>query len=229
MKKVLFFTILITLSGISVQSYAQNAPTSGVNILLTWKAGTYVPADFDGKIMPTSNSLITASAELIDNGKIVDLSKQNVYWYQNNNFLAGGVGKQTVSFKAPDITGGTFSLMAEIPNYSKGDQLKTIDIPVVRPEIVIESPFPSDKFSASPLKLAAQPYFFNTDSPSRLNFNWTVNGQSPSGAENPQVLNVKFNSMQPQSTLSISLSAQNPNQKYQYEVASKNITLIYSP
>lgn len=236
MKKIFIVLILIIVSGISAQfmvssikpSFAQSVPVSAHKIFLTWRTNTYVPSGFSGKAMPTANSQITASAELIDNGKTVDLSKQNVYWYQDNNFISGGYGLQTVTFRAPDVAGGTIDLRVEFPNYSRGAQLKTVVIPIVRPEAVIESPFPNGKFSSSPVQLLGQPYFFNADTISKLNFNWTVNGQTPSGAENPQSLNVKFNTMLPDSALSVSLSVQNTDGRYQGEGASQNINLIYS-
>src|SRR3989344_7523557 len=177
MKKILYTFFLILSFGFSAHfmvssvelSFAQAVAPSTPKILLTWRTDTYVPPGFIGKIMPTANSPIAASAELIDGGKIVDLSKQNVYWYANNNFLAGGIGLQSVTFRAPDAAGGTIDLRAEVPNYSKGSQLKTISVPIVRPGVVIEPIFPSGRFSSSPLQLIGQPYFFNTTSPSRLN------------------------------------------------------------
>lgn len=223
---IFFLTALVCLPAAS--SAQTSAPTP--NILLTWKSNTYVPSAFPGKIMPTAGSLISASAELIDNGKIIDVSKQNVYWYQDNNFIDGGIGKKSISFRVPDIAGRTINLRVEFPNYSKGGQLKTAVIKIARPEVVIESPLPGGKFSSSPLTLTAQPYFFNTGSPSNLIFNWNVNGQAPTGAENPQILNIKFDqAMQAQSTMLVSLSVQNSDKKYDYETASKNITLTYSP
>ncbi|HUX35720.1 MAG TPA: hypothetical protein VMV71_01655 [Candidatus Paceibacterota bacterium] len=227
-KKILTILFLITLAGLPASSFAQTAASPV--ILLTWSSNTYVPPEFGGKIMPTANSTINASAELIDNGKIIDVSKQNVYWYQDNNYIDGGIGKQSISFKAPDFSGGSINLRVEFPDYSKGDQLKTVAIPIAKPEVVIESPLPGEKFSSSPLTLEAQPYFFNVDSLSGLIFSWNVNGQSPSGAENPQVLNIKFDqTLQPQSTMSVSLSVQNATKGYESEAASKNIMLTYSP
>lgn len=223
---ILFLTAFVCLPNVSL---AQTSAATQ-NILLTWKSNTYVPSGFSGKIMPTSGSLITASAELIDNGKIIDVSKQNVYWYQDNNFIDGGIGKKSISFRLPDTAVGTINLRVEFPDYSKGGQLKTAVIKIARPEVVIESPLPGGKFSSSPLTLIAQPYFFNTDSPSHLNFSWNVNGQSPTGAENPQILNIKFDqTMQPQSTMSVSLFAQNTDKNYSFETASGNTTLTYSP
>ncbi len=235
MKKIFTAFILIIALGISAKlvvssvelSFAQSVPAAP-KIFLTWRANTYIPSGFSGKAMPTAGSQIIASAELIDNGKTVDLSKQNVYWYQDNNFIAGGYGLQTATFRAPDVAGGTIDIRVEFPNYSKGAQLKTITVPIVRPEAIIESPSPDGKFSSSPIQLFGQPYFFNANTISKLNFNWTVNGQIPSGAENPQNLNIKFNSMSPDSALSVSLSIQNTDNRYQLEGASQNINLTYS-
>ncbi len=216
------------LVGALPRSFGQSASVTGPRILLTWKSNTYVPEGFSGKIMPTSNSPITASVELIDGGKIIDLSRKNIYWYQDNNFLAGGIGMQRVTFRAPDLAGGTMDLRAEVPNYSKGNQLKTVQIPISKPEAVIEAPFPYGNFSSSPIKLVGQPYFFNADSVSQFNFAWSINGQKPSGAENPQTLNIKFSPTMPQgSTLSVSLSIQNTTN--QYESGVENINLIYAP
>lgn len=238
MKKILYISFPILLPGFLAlfiasdieSSFAQTAAPSVPKLFLTWSSNTYVPPGFTGKVLPTASSEITASVELIDGSKIADLSKQNVYWYVNNNFLSGGIGMQSVTFRAPGTAGGAIALRAEVPNYSKGSQLKTVSVPIVKPEVVIEPIFSSGRFSSSPLQLFGQPYFFNTTGPTRLNFIWRVNGQTPSGAENPQNLNIKFGpTITPGSTISVSLSAQNTDSKFQFETASKNADFTYSP
>src|SRR3989338_5029269 len=118
MKKKLYTLLFLLLLGFAANSFAQTATPSVPKLFLTWSSDTYVPPGFTGKVMPTANSKITASVELIDGGKIADISRQNVYWYLNNNFLNGGIGLQRISFNAPDAAGGAISLMAEVPNYS---------------------------------------------------------------------------------------------------------------
>jgi len=224
---MLGFSVLFIMNGVE-PSLAQATAPGVPKLFLTWSSNTYVPPGFVGKIMPTANSQITTSVELIDDGKPINLSKQNVYWYVNNNFLSGGIGMQNITFRAPEATGGAIDLRVEVPNYSKGSQLKTIGVPIVAPEAVIEMPFPYGKFSSSPLQLVGQPYFFNAGTLSKLIMSWNVNGQTPTGAENPQNLNVKFGqTMQPGSTLSVSLSIKNITN--QYESALKTVTLIYNP
>ena len=215
-----------------------HSQTAVPKLFITWKAATYAPRDFSGKILPAANSQITASVELIDNGKPADLSnpnpklKQTIYWYLNDNFLQGGAGLQRVTFRAPDAAGGTLDLRAEVPNYKRGiipePPLKTITIPIAAPEVVIEAPFPGGLFSSPTAMLAGLPYFFNVKDASQLNFFWTVNGQAPTGAENPQTLTIKVGSGAPAgSTVSVSLTVRSGNNIL--GAATANTTLTYNP
>src|SRR3989338_5844802 len=78
---------------------ASFAQTSSPRVLLTWQAKNYVPAGYLGKALPSPSSIVTASVEIIDQGKIADLSKNNVYWYLNGSLVGSGVGKKTVSVR----------------------------------------------------------------------------------------------------------------------------------
>lgn len=196
--------------------------------MITWQAKTYAPPGFEGKILPTANSAIMVSFELIDGGTPADLSSQTVYWYINNNFLRGGKGLQHIEFRAPDAAGGIIDLRVEVPNYKRGPQLKTVEIPIVAPKAVIEAPFPNNEFSASPVQLAGLPYFFNVRDISPLNFVWSINGVAPSGTENPSVLTIRLNQDAPTgSSLGVTFTVQNKNNAL--EGASANINLVYKP
>ncbi len=225
MRKIIFFTIVAVSLGVSTTALAQTAAAKP-KVIITWIANSYAPPTFGGKVLPTAGSLVSASVALLDGGRLIDLSKETIYWYLDNNFLSGGPGLRGISFRAPDVAGGTVSLRAEIPNYSKGSQLKTISIPVASPEAVIEIPFPSKKFYSSSIKLVGQPYFFNIGSASGLNFSWSINGQTPSGAENPQSLNIKIGNLAVGSSLSVSLVIQNVSNQFERGAKSENI--LYS-
>lgn len=220
----------LTLLGVGIFFAHAQTTIPAPKLFITWKAESYAPADFSGKILPTANSPITASVELIDNGKVINLVQQSstVYWYLNDNFLQGGKALQEIAFRAPDAAGGTLDLRAEIPNYRNGPALKTVTIPIAQPETVIEAPFPSGIFSSPSIELTALPYFFNMKDLSRLNFDWSVNGETPTGAENPQKLTIKAGSAAaPGSAIQISLNIRNPLDILQ--VGSKTITLTYQP
>jgi hypothetical protein len=202
--------------------------TTSPQFMITWQSRTYVPADFEGKILPTANSTIAVSFELIDGGTPADLSGQTVYWYANNNFLQGGKGLQHIEFRAPDAVGGTIDLRVEVPNYKRGAQLKTVEIPIVAPRAVIEAPFPNNEFSASPVQLTGLPYFFNVRDISPLNFSWSINGVTPSGTENPDMLTIRLNQdALAGSPLGVAFTVQNKNNAL--EGASGNVNLIYKP
>ncbi len=228
MKIKLLTSLIIGLTAMVFFAVSSKAQTSKPQFLITWKADSYAPADFQGKILPTAGSLITTSFELIDQGKPADLSQEMVYWYVNNDFLRGGNGLQSIRFQAPQAAGGAIDLRVEIPNYKPGAQLKTIEIPVASPKAVIEVPFPNGEFSASQLELTGQAYFFNVRSLSRLNFSWNINGQTPTGAENPATLKVNIGQDVPVGyPVNIVFTAQNPDSVL--EKASKNISLVYKP
>lgn len=221
-------TAVSLLIAIGIFLAGARAQTANPQFMITWKSNTYVPVDFEGKILPTANSTITVSFELIDGGAPAELSNQTVYWYINNNFLQGGKGLQHIEFRAPDTAGGVIDLRVEVPNYKQGPQLKTVEIPTVAPKAVIEAPFPNNEFSASPVQVAGLPYFFNVRDISPLNFGWSINGVAPSGTENPDTLTIRLNQDAPAgSSLGVAFTVRNKNNAL--EEASGNVNLIYKP
>lgn len=228
--KIFLIVIVMVMVAATIGGFfaGARAQTEGPQFMITWQSRTYTPPGFEGKILPTANSTIMVSFELIDGGSPANLSNQTVYWYINNNFLQGGKGLQHVEFTAPDVAGGTLDLRVEVPNYKQGAQLKTVEIPIVTPKAVIDAPFPNDQFSTSPIQLTGLPYFFNVRDISPLNFSWSINGVAPSGTENPNVLTIRLNQNAPAgSLLDITFNVQNKNNTL--EGASKNINLMYRP
>jgi hypothetical protein len=160
-------------------------------LLITWRARSYAPPAFTGKVLPTLGSLVTASVEVVEGGKLADLSKQTIYWYLDDDFLDGGPGVQRVSFRVTSIRGGKNDLRAELPVYrGRSTVLKTVEIPVVWPEAVVEAPFPNGTFSGDSIQLVGAPYFFNALDGSKLNLRWNVNGVEPANVSSPFALSV---------------------------------------
>ena len=94
----MFFSMFLLLIFFSpALTHAQTA--SSPQFLVTWKtSGSYIPSFYLGKALPTYGSQITASLELVSQGKILDLSNQTIYWYLEDNLVGGGVGVQQVTF-----------------------------------------------------------------------------------------------------------------------------------
>ena len=162
-------------------------------------------------------------------GPLVDvtLSRQirKIYWYVDDQFINGGAGLQNVAFSAPGISGNTMDVRVEVPSYKSA--LKTIEIPVVDPEAVITSPFPSNQFSATPITLNGWPFFFNAKNASNIMTSWSVNGVVSGNAEDPGTLTVNLNPDAPSgSNLAIGITMGTPGSRLGFGAKTINLTLI---
>ena len=193
--------------------------------LLSWRAvNSYVPAFYKGKILPGSQSQITASFELVSDGGIVGVKSQPIYWYLDDTLIGGGAGVQQITFSPFGTAPEMETLRVELPNYSGGYLLHQITIPIINPAVVIDAPYPGGQFSETNVTTTALAYFFNAPA-TNLSFAWSVNGQSGSSAENPDIAQINLPTETPSgSTLAISLQARN-SQNGQNANASEN--LIY--
>jgi hypothetical protein len=223
---VLAFSLCLFVTGFLKGSAQQTQP----QFLLTWRTESYAPPGFRGKVLPTANSLITVSFELLSGNKLLDLSGQAIYWYLNDNVVAGSQGKQTITFYAPDYAPDVLNVQIQLPKFPGGLLFQSIKIPLVSPEAVIESAYPGGNFAGLSAQVKAVPYFFNVQNPLALNFVWNVNGETPQSAEDPTTLSVNLNSdAAPGSAINIGLTVQTvQNSSDALPVAaSANTTLTY--
>ncbi len=189
---VILFAALIIVGAATLRV---NAQTAGPELLITWSAqGSYAPSNYPDKVLPNQSSRITASLTLISGGRQVDLSGQTIYWYENGTLIDGGQGVQYIFF-SPFGTAPTFlTLNAQVPSYGDNGSLlqNTVQIPIIQPKAVIEAQHPQENFLAKSFTLQATPYFFSVANPSSLSYAWSVNGQSPATAENPETFQVNI-------------------------------------
>jgi len=154
---------------------------SGYQFLTSWKADGFVPAWYEGKILASRGSRISVSFELINNGRIVDLSNTVVRWYVNDNLVKNennGLGIKSHSFTITDYPGNDTEVRIALPDYKGQSFNKIIKIPVVNPEVVIESPaFSLNNISKTAI-FKANPFFFNVKTAKSLSFQWQANGQA---------------------------------------------------
>jgi hypothetical protein len=200
--------------------------TTNPKFLVTWKAaGSYVPPSYIGKALPSYASKITASLELVSQGKILNLQAETIYWYLDGVLIGGGEGIQNISFPSVGTPPDILNLKVELPNYASGYLTHSINIPLVKPLAVLYTPFPSSKFSTNPLTVQVIPYFFNVSSPSSLSYTWAVNGQKGGGAENPESAQVTLPSGTPSGTnIDVSVTVENPTGS---TVATADENLVY--
>ena len=197
-------------------------------VVITWQAQNYTPSEYPGKTLPAGNSRVVASVSVMENGKVSNLSNQQVYWYLDDEFLRGGVGLQDISFRVDKLATESIGLRVKLPDYGPNLLVKTIEIPIAHPEIVVQSPFVGSEFSSSDFTLQATPYFFNISDPLFLKFSWDVNGQTPTSAENPNRLHITLPPGTPDGT-PFTITATIEDTTDLFGVATKETTLTYRP
>lgn len=189
-----------------------HAQTTAPQFLVTWKtSGSYVPAAYPGKALPTYGSQITATVELVSGGKILNIKNQTIYWFLNGTPIGGGAGVQRVTFPPFDVPPNALTLRVELPSYKGQLLLHDVLVQTIKPRVVIYAPYPGGTTGANPITVQAIPYFFNTSSPSNLSFAWSVNGQGGAAAENPDEAQIALPPDTPSGTsLAVSLTVKNP-------------------
>ncbi len=145
-------------------------------VILTWQANNFYPADYVGKALVTPGTPVSVSVEYAENGKLVDLSRASIAWYVDENFVGSGAGKKEIVFISNGAAGGSHFVRVSI--LSGSETLDTsIRIPIVNPKTVIDAPFPNDTVPASSkISLSASPFFWNIPDIQGLQFTWQANG-----------------------------------------------------
>ena len=230
--KIKIFTFLLfTLFAICyllLATIPANAQISS-QFLVSWQAESYVPSWYQGKIFPTKGSAIKVDFELIESGKIIDLSQYKVRWYLNDKLRINensGLGIKSFSFITTNYPNQNAEVRIVIVNYKgQGELNKIVDIPVVAPEAIINAPYPSKKIDYGSNYFKVYPFFFGNFDYSKFAFEWAVRGQSAKddGASSDE-LKLNIDSLAP-SGFEINVSAAIKNLLNEMEFAGKNIQL----
>ncbi len=168
--------------------------------MVTWKANDYAPASFQGKILPIDGSRIDVALEIIDSGKIANLSGNEIRWLINGRDLKSGIGLKNISFIAEGVKGDQV-IDITIKNYGGQDLEKTVTIPLASPEVVI---------SGGPNIFEALLYFFNITSPNQVRINWSANGQPAFGTvKDPTKIDLDLSNLPAGTAVNLKVEAQN--------------------
>jgi|GEM_PF-2803661 len=213
---------------------------------ITWDSNNGAPAGYRGKILPTTNSIITVSAlpfvyspgakNLLGPGNLI------FNWSINDKFKAdkSGVNKSELSFLVDKFPGDSVVVGLEIRTENKAVSLnKSVVIPVARPQVFI---YFTDNKTGLPLggtirdliispavkslSFAAETYFFNYPA-NQLKWNWLVDNKNISGGGDKPwtaVLNVPSGVNLPFSTR-IQATAQNPQNELERAQSTVNLEI----
>lgn len=161
-------------------------PTRAENqIIITWQANNFYPADYPNKALATPNTPVTVAVELVSDNKLVDLSKINITWFLDENLLTRGVGLKETTFTVKKSVGDSYFLRVSLAMKNSTID-NSIRIPINDPVLVIKTSLPERKTKANTtLSLEAIPYFFNVSRLTDLSFSWLINGsRTNAGSDN---------------------------------------------
>ena len=217
MKKIIFGALLF------VQFLVFGQTTNP--LIVTWQANNYFPADYMGKAAATPNSPIIVSVELVQKGKLADITGADIKWYADNSIIANGAGQKTVSFAATQSENG-YQNVRVLVDAGNASFENSVRIPIVKPSIVITS-FLKDQ-SVKPgdeVAFQALPFFFNVDSLKKLTFFWQINNQSAAGDGNKLTIKVGTPKSDFQNSILVSATAQNSDNPYEFNKGSLNLSI----
>lgn len=228
------FLFVVFINWTPTSTNAQTQP----NMFLSWHTETYTPPGYGGRPLPTANSLVSLTLDVIEGGKRVDLSPYAIRWYIGETPIKNGEGLDRITARIPNVVGeGTYKLRAQINNYKGQTLIKVVNIPVVSPKAVLVdstgspqvAPSQTGLLADTSLELEGVPYFFNAKRLSELVFEWTTNGKQFSDYENPDqnFLSVNTNKdAAPGETILVNLFIRNP--LFELEYASYATTLTFA-
>ncbi len=163
-------------------------------VLLSWQANNFYPADYPGKALATRNTPVTAAVEVLQNGKLVDLSRAEITWYVDEKSQGRAEGLKEIIFTVGGAVGGGHFVRVNI-RLGEDTFEGSIRVPISNPIVVLETPYPDGlvKNGTKP-EITAVPYFFNTRVFEDLTFFWQVGGGEikNSGNDNKLILNLGY-------------------------------------
>ncbi len=211
--------------------YASSAQTEPL-LLISWQAQNFSPSGFLGKNLPIISTPVVVGLEMIEKNQIVNLKNYEIRWYVDGEFKDSDKGLTTMRFLTGKPGGADEHFVrAEIMDYRGANLSKTINIPLVDPQIAIFSPYrgyqiPVLKPGINVLK--ALPYFFNIKQVGDLEINWEAGGIATQGETlNQDILNLTIPEAAPDNfVLPVKIGAINKNQPIERVVQTLNFTVI---
>ena len=222
MKKLLIIVLLVIGHQLLVAPVGAQTPAQ---VIMTWRADNFYPADFGGKAPATPGTPITVSTEVLRGGKLTDLSDAAFTWYVDEKLRGRGEGLKEIAFSANKSVGDSHFIRVNIQS-SEGEVFESsIRVPISSPMVVLESPYPNQLVkSGDRAEVTAVPYFFNVSSFQNLNFFWRVDNGATEESGNDNQLTLNTGGAKPGQTIQITGTARNI--KNALEAATSRIRLV---
>lgn len=195
-----FIRTSVVITGSNGQPAQSSITIYPSTVALSWYAQTYTPAWYQGKALPTPNSvvIVTATPHIVIDGVTLQSTDLVYTWgYENRDRLLTGVGKQSFAVQLSDQTDVDQQVRVSIEDMDgriKKEGVVFLTTTLPRATVYRLTPLGGidpraaastiAAFRHETIDLQAEPFFFPTLSKKDVRFQWTIGGITPSG--NPQ-------------------------------------------
>lgn len=172
-----FHIVRVVVSSEGKRIAENTVSVSSFAVSLTWNTDTFVPADYEGKPLPSVGSRITVTA-------FPDIRKETpenlLYtWYVNaESQVRNTLAEQEFSFTASKNV-SFISVMVEVSNLSQSIMVsKAIVIPLMKPSVIFT---PSQEITFIPggkADIVVNPFYFHAASMNDLSYEWFFGGKN---------------------------------------------------
>lgn len=220
--ELLLFAVIVF--GLINGAHAQTQ--SPPQIILTWRANNFYPANYKGKVAVTQSTPVTVSAEMLLNNKLIDLSQAVFTWYVDDEIKNSGQNIKEITFTAQKPEGDSHFVRVTVKVDDRNLET-SIRIPVSKHLIILETPYPDQLVKAeTKAQIQAVPYFFNISSLADLNFAWQVNDKNlETGNDNQLILNLGKPKTNEQREIQIHVFVQNQRNQLEFAETRTKLTI----
>jgi len=198
----------VAVTGVNGQQAQSSITIYPSTVALSWYAQTYTPAWYQGKALPTPNSVVVVSAtpHIVINGATLKPTDLVYTWgYEGRDRLLTGVGRQSFAVQMPDQIDVDQQVRVSIEDMDGRIRKEgSIFITTTAPRAAVyrltplggidpraaASTIPA--FRHETIDVQAEPFFFPTLSKKDVRFQWTIGGLIPQGSpQNPFVVTIE--------------------------------------
>lgn len=206
------------------------------NFVLSWSADSYVPADYEGKALPTRGSEIRVVAE--PTKKISQDPEKLTYRWLLDNDIAGyasGQGKSVFRFRATKWAGDTHEIESQVLDEKETlISRNVISVKIAEPELLIKQATGNyalkeslSAFTGQDVKILAIPLFFHIKNLGEVAWQWRFDNQTLSSPDQKDLnqLTLKIPKGNLSNLLKKDLSVSAANKKDDYQQGAVNLTI----
>ncbi|OGG40226.1 hypothetical protein A3A21_02525 [Candidatus Jorgensenbacteria bacterium RIFCSPLOWO2_01_FULL_45_25b] len=175
--------------------FSNTASAIDRQVILTWGAGTLVPASYEGRALPSLRSRVVVSVSLFEDGRVLDLTQADISWSLDNQPYQKGRGLQEISFQINKAQSNIYTVRASV-SLRGAVASGVIQIPIVKPRVVLTHPYPKHIVSpGTKVLIRSNPYFFSASSLRELEFGWQIDARPILLSGSESLLNLTVSSI----------------------------------